>query len=882
MKSSWARRLALVAGIFVLLSCLSPVSATAISPPAVPQVTQTVDAAQRVVLAGNTSPLVLSGTNLGQVASTLPMMHMLLLLQRSPAREIALEHFIAELHDRTSPNFHHWLTAAQFGALYGPAQEDIDTVSSWLRSNGFSVGTVYPSGMLVDFSGTAAQVEQAFGTQIANFDVDGVTYLSNVSDPSIPVALAGIIQGIVSLNNYFPKPQLQKYSDPKWVAQRQSHKPAALSDYLGLSDFTFTDSNGTEFFVAPGDFNTIYNVSPVWTQGYRGAGQTIAVLEDTLMYEPDWTTFRQAFGLGGFAGTFAEISPLPPGTPASATNCFPSINGNEDEAALDAEWAGVAAPDADILLAECDDTTTTFGGLIAAQNLLNGASPPPIISVSYGLCETAQGSTFNASFNTTWQQAVTEGTTVFVSAGDQGSASCSAGTLFSSFGIGVSAFASTPYNVAVGGTDFSDVADNSTTTYWNASNGAFGGSALSYVPEIPWNDSCAGSILIDYLISQGTLISNDPVAYCNSAQGQGLVDIDAGSGGPSACATGAPTTPGLVGGTCAGYAKPSWQSGVVGIPSDGVRGIPDVSLFASNGFWSHAMWYCNSDYTEGGGTCDFANDPQDAELVNAAGGTSFSAPAFAGIQALINQASGDRQGNMNVLLYQLAAQEYGTVENPNTAGLASCNANNGKNIGAACIFQDITSGDIVVPCVKNSPNCYPPAGNIPISCHGLPCGILSPTVPASAVGAYSATPGWDFATGLGSVNVANLVAAVPAALPASALQFGVEPSGSYFAGEPIAVSVTLVNTLSQVVASDNTSVITLTTLSCGGATVASQTVVNGVATFGSALRLYTPAAGLELTATTSSGSLLPAVSSAFDVEANPDIIFHDGLEICSP
>ena len=621
---------------------------------------------------------------------------------------------------------------------------------------------------------------------------------------------------------------------------------------------------------------------PVWATGYRGAGQTIVVLEDTMMYEPDWTTFRQAFGLSGFAGSFAEVSPLPPETSASATNCFPSINGNESEAALDAEWAGVAAPDADIVLAECDDTSTTFGGMIAAQNLLNSASPPPIMSLSYGYCEAGGGSALNAAFNTMWQQAVTEGTTVFVSSGDQGAASCSAGSSVALSGIGVSGFASTPYNVAVGGTDFRDVAENTATSYWSNSNGAFGGSALSYVPEFPWNDSCAGSILIDYLVSQGTLTSDDPVQVCDSAAGAGFVDIAAGSGGPSACATGAPETPGIVGGSCSGYPKPSWQSGVIGIPSDGVRGIPDVSLFASNGFWSHAMWLCNSDYTEGGGTCDFANDPQGAAQVNAAGGTSFSAPAFAGIQALINQVSGDRQGNMNVLLYQLAAQEYGSTASPNTANLTSCNANNGNSIGAECIFQDVTGGDIIVPCAKGQPNCYDPNGNIPTNCYGQPCGILSPTNPASSTGAYSATAGWDFATGLGSVNVANLVAAVPPALPASALQFNQEPDESYPAGAAISVSVSVVNSLGQVVTSDNSSVVTMTTPSCGGAMVATQSVFNGVATFTGGMHLYTPATGVQLTATTNGGSLAPVTSTAFDIEANLELIFHSSFESCTP
>ena len=703
----------------------SNVLAAPVSPPAVPQVTQAIDASQRVTLAGNTNPIVTSGTNLGAVAGTYPMAHMQLLLQRSAAREQALEQYIDQLHDASSPNFHQWLTAGQFGALYGPASQDIDTVVNWLTSNGFSIGVVYPSGMLIDFSGTAGQVQQTFGTAIANFDVDGKTYLSNVSDPSIPAALAGVVKGVVSLNSYFPRPQMRKYDDPQWTAARRARNDAGMAQLLGLANYAFTGSNGTNQFVAPGDFNTIYNVGPVWSAGYRGAGQTIVVIEDTMMYAPDWQTFRQAFGLSSYAGTFTQVSPLPPNGTPTQTNCYPSINGDEGEAALDAEWAGVAAPDADIVLAECDDTTTTFGGLIAAQNLLNSTTPPAIMSVSYGLCEAANGAAYNATFNAAWQQAVAEGTTVLVSSGDQSGTGCSAGYPAAAFGIGINSFASTPYNVAVGGTDFRDVADGTSVNYWASSNGANGGSALSYVPEVPWNDSCAGGILIDYLFRKGTLTSRDPIAFCSSAAGNRFVNIAGGSGGPSACATGAPSTVPEVSGTCAGYGKPSWQAGVLGVPNDGVRGIPDISLFASNGLWSHALWMCNSDYTEGGGTCDYANDPQGAAQVNAAGGTSFAAPAFAGIQALINQASGSRQGNMNVLLYQLAAQEYGSPSNPNTANLASCNANNGNSTGSACIFHDVTSGDIVVPCISGQPSCYTSHASVGQNCYGLPCGILS-------------------------------------------------------------------------------------------------------------------------------------------------------------
>jgi hypothetical protein len=208
------------------------------------------------------------------------------------------------------------------------------------------------------------------------------------------------------------------------------------------------------------------------------------------------------------------------------------------------------------------------------------------------------------------------------------------------------------------------------------------------------------------------------------------------SGGPSRCAAGSPSIPGVVSGTCAGYAKPSWQSGVVGIPQDGVRDLPDVSLFAANGVWNHYYLFCFSDAANGGTAC--TGNPSGW---TGAGGTSFAAPIVAGIQALINVTAGGAQGNPNYRYYQLAAGEYGA------GGSSACNATNGNAVASSCIFYDVTIGDIDANCT-GAYNCYLPAGNV---------GVLSTSTTAYAP-AFPATLGWDFATGIGTVNVANLVA----------------------------------------------------------------------------------------------------------------------------
>ena len=145
----------------------------------------------------------------------------------------------------------------------------------------------------------------------------------------------------------------------------------------------------------------------------------------------------------------------------------------------------------------CANTTTTSGLYIAGQNLVNSSTPPTIVSLSYGQCEAENGASWNASQNSLYQQAVTEGNFyICCLGGAQGAASCDAGwhpmrrMVFRSAAslrllttsrwagrISVTHTAALPISTGVRPTP---------STY---------GSALSYIPEIPWNDSCAGALL---------------------------------------------------------------------------------------------------------------------------------------------------------------------------------------------------------------------------------------------------------------------------------------------------------------------------------------------------------------------------------------------------
>jgi subtilase family serine protease len=699
--------LALLIGGFLTLRSQTPANREAL-------IREKPDETRLVTLAGNTRPEADAANDQGEVSDGLVMDHMMLQLKRSPQQERAVEQFIDSLHDPKSPNFHKWLTAVGFGQSFGVAESDIQAITSWLQSQGFTVNTVYPSRMVIDFSGNAGQVRHALHTSIHNLNVNGAHHIANFSDPQIPAALAAVVAGVVSLHDFQP------------------HKMSRVNRAV-RPQYTGSPNGQTVQALAPPDLGTIYDFNPLFTKGTTGTGQSIVVIEDTDLYSAqDWNTFRSTFGLSQYAsGSLTTVHPAPP---TGATNCSdPGVNVDDDEAILDAEWSTAAAPGAAIVVASCSDTIVTSGLFIAQQNLVNSAAPPAIVSISYGGCEAESGASSNAAVNSLYQQGVAEGGSIFVAAGDEGAASCDAGQSSATHGIGISSQASTQYNVAVGGTDFSDVLNGTTSTYWSNTNTPTYGSALSYIPEIPWNNSCAGSLLATY---NGYSTGYGATGFCNSIINTDLEfvyeTIGAGSGGPSNCFSGTPATAGVSNGTCQGTPKPSWQTGLSGIPNDGVRDIPDVSMFASNGTaWGHSAILCFSDVDNGGTPC--TGDPGNWA---GWGGTSLAAPVMAGAQALVNQTMGGKpQGNPNVVYYALAAK-------------------------TPSVFHSITQGDIDVNCA-GAQNCYGFLGHVDYGRGGRLfdttwAGALSVS-DSSFKSAYAAGAGWSFANGIGSVDVNNLV-----------------------------------------------------------------------------------------------------------------------------
>jgi subtilase family serine protease len=694
-----------------------------------PLITGAINNSNRVILAGNTRPEAIAANDRGLVAASTPIESLQLVLHRSPANEAAFTQYIAEMHNPKSASYHKWLTNAEIGAQFGPAPEDINKIEDWLTAQGLAVHSISPDCMVIEFSGEAGLVSKAFNASLHHLAVNGKEHFANYNDPSIPAALAPVVAGVAKLHDFMPHAMNHPHLTAQLPGVKRNGNGGNGYNYLGAADLA-----------------TIYNFNPLFHAGITGKGQTIVLIEDTDQYSVgDWTTFRKVLGLSR-AYPYATLTQSHPagtntcGAPGISLN---SGNGDDVEAAIDIEWASAAAPNAAIVNAACADTLQ-FGGFLALANLLQASNHPNVVSISYGDAETDLGAAENAYINNLYQTAVAEGVSVFVSSGDEDAASFDGGNV-STHGITVSGFTSTPYNISVGGTDWGYAPLHTPGTYFNATNGANFQTAVSYIPEVPWNDSCAGSAVAAYigLPTTGTssLCNYDGSALAND---YGLLNAVGGSGGPSACATGAVTSLGKVSGTCAGYAKPSWQS-VFGNPADGVRDIPDVSLFAANGLWGSYYAVCISDPTGSSGFSPCTTDPS---TWAGYGGTSVSSPIWAGIQALVNQKTSQSWGNSNTVLYTLAATEYGV------SGNAGCNSSLGNAIGGSCYFNDVTQGDNVAACKAKSSvltNCYDPAGTY---------GILS-TSNVAAQPAYSAGAGWDFTSGIGTANAANIVNAWP-------------------------------------------------------------------------------------------------------------------------
>lgn len=647
-----------------------------------PLVIHAIDESKLTTLQGSVHPLAQPGSDRGAVPESFAAGRMLLLLNRPGERETALQQFLNEAHTRGSANYHQWLTPEQFGEEFGPADSDIHAVSGWLASLGLRVEKTSKSRQFLVFSGTAGQLRDAFHTEIHQYSIGGRAEFANASEIGIPQALAPVIRSISPLNSFYAEPNLEELG------------PATYSSGTGKATphWTFPLSNGQTFYaLAPEDFATQYDLTPLYNQGVNGTGQTIGIINESNI---DLSLVRKYQELFGLSGPMPQV--VVDGTDPG------DITGADVEAYLDVEEAGAVAPGATVNL-YISYASTIGDPLYQAALRAVEDNQAGVLSVSFGNCEGFMLESGNALWSALWEQAVAQGQTVLVSSGDSGSADCSSSDnrVAVTAGLGVNGLASTPWDVAVGGTDFyySDYANGgaSAATLWNQTSDANNGSLKAPLPEQVW----------DRAFGMNATGPFDPY----NASG-----IPAAGGGGSACinsvessdqASPLPFFCDLASGTLYGYAKPAWQN-VPGVPADGVRDLPDVALFASNGLNFSAYPICAN---PGDCVADAAGD----QTITLVGGTSAPTPAMAGIMALVNQKYG-RQGQADYTLYPLSRQK-------------------------PAAFHDVTLGSNNMPCVEGTPNCSLDTGGD---------GRYS-------LQNYSAGVGYDQASGLGSLDAAALV-----------------------------------------------------------------------------------------------------------------------------
>ena len=715
------------AALFAIAARAQSPSSQVASPSPRPRVTEALDETKLVRLQGNVHPLARPEFDKGVLDDAQPATRALILLQRSPEQESALRQLLDDQQNHTSANYHAWLTPEQFGKQFGPADSDVQAVTQWLTTHGFQNIKVGASKTVVEFSGNVGQMREAFHTGIHKFQIRGEMRNANVSDPQIPAALAPVVSGVVGLTNFRPRAHVHHVGTFR--------KTKATGEVKPLFTFAGCGNTGTQpcFAVGPGDLAKIYSIPATVKGGVPGAGQTIVVVNDSNINPQDLVDYRNIFGLPALTLAQATANVIVNGPD-------PGITGDEEEADLDTQVASAVAPGAQVLLVitEQPDSGVGAAGVDLSVLYTINNNLAPVVSKSFGACEAFEGTSGNQLENALWEQASAQGITGLVSAGDNGSAACDpASNNFldvSTFGLAVSGDASTPFNVAVGGTDFNSSLANYATTFWGPNAANTQTSALGYVPEVTWNESCANGGLA---ACTAAIINNDSAGLSSTGP-----DLVAGAGGASNCSN---STSGNGTITCnSGYPKPSWQTGT-GVPSDGARDIPDVSLFASNGVNGSFYIVCEQDANTGSGSstssCDLNSPFNDFQGV---GGTSASSPAFAGIMALVNQQTGQRQGNANYVLYSLASK----------AG-ATCTS--AASPAGTCVFYDIPPGsNNSVACLGGSFDCSNTNSNanqygilVLSNSNGAPVNPLTP--------AFNTTAGYDLATGLGSVNVANLL-----------------------------------------------------------------------------------------------------------------------------
>jgi len=607
-----------------------------------------------VQLTGNTKHYAKPEYDKGRLPSSAALESITLTFLPSAAQQQDLDYLLAAQHNPASPLYHQWITPAEYAARFGVSANDLQKISNWLTSQGFSIVSQSPAGNSITVRGTVNVVETAFQTEIHQYLVNGQLHFANATNPSLPQQLAAMVAGIQGLDNFFPQ--------PKFI-------PAVQSSTSPL----FTSSESGSHFLSPSDFATIYNTTPFYSAGLHGESQTIAIVGQTSIYTNDIIAFRSAASLPSLTYTSSLSSTS---TPYLSTYCVSSVTSNctkvstsdLPESDLDIELSGGVAYNANLLFVY-DPQSSVFNAYEYAIN--NNLAP--IISISYGECEDyvqSLGNVENKSEATTLQvytkEGNSQGQTTIVASGDSGAAACDTSSTTTSAvdGLQVDIPADIPEVTAAGGTEFyPDAAASCTsgscngstpsvyagTSWWQGTPSSTDvlSSATGYIPEVVWNDNAV---------------------YVPQKAGF------AGGGG----------------GISQAFAKPSWQTTLT-TPADTASGtvttqrdVPDIAMNASA--YHDAYLVCtqlfNSSNVAQGTSCTngFRNGSNGG--LTAYGGTSTVAPSFAGILALMEQRNHTTYGNLNTELYSLAgnsttyASAFHDVQPQSSGVLFGANNNN--------------------------------------------------------------------------------------------------------------------------------------------------------------------------------------------------------------
>jgi uncharacterized protein (TIGR03437 family) len=480
------------------------------------RITKPIDNAQRFTLSGHIHPKATAANDRGRVAPSLKLSYVTLTLNTSAAQKADLTNLLAEQQNPSSANYHKWLTPAEYADRFGVSSQDISQISQWLQGQGLSIENVAQARNWIAVSGSAAQIETAFATEIHQYVVDGETHFANATNPSVPAAIGAMVLSIRGLDDFRMKARIQK---PK-----------------------FTSGSGNHY-LAPADIATIYDVGPAYNAGFNGSGQKLVIAGQSDVPVTDLQNYQNAFGLTGPLPQMILVGPDPG-----------ISSGDREESDLDLELSGAVARNATIILVYATDVMTSVQYAID-RNLA------PVISVSYGSCEPETPQSQVQTYQSWAQQGNAEGITWFDASGDDGAADCDDGQ---NPGLSVDTPASIPEVTGVGGTALCDGISGeqsscagSAGTYWSATNGANGGSALSYIPETTWNTSTE---------------DGEP-----SSSGGGLSIY---------------------------FSKPSWQV-APGVPGNNARNVPDISGNASPDHDGYIVYSDgqNSEQVYGGTSC---------------------------------------------------------------------------------------------------------------------------------------------------------------------------------------------------------------------------------------------------------------------------------------